>query len=78
MNITEISKINTPPHGLKLGERYEIMPNLSFIEKSFFTYNGRNKNLFEDYLDTGMIITSEYCDDFDGDLDLEKIKERRK
>ena len=76
MNITEISKINIPPHGFKPGERYEIMPNLSFVEKSFFTYNGRNKNLFEDYLDTGMIITYEYCDDFDGDLDLEKIRER--
>lgn len=78
MNITEISEIKTQPHEFELGKKYEVIPSRDFsgIEKEFFIYNGRNKNIFEYHLKSGFIVKSEYCDDFDGDLDLEKIKER--
>ena len=78
MDITEISKIKIPQHKLELGKRYEVIPssNFSGIEKEFFIYNGRNKNILEYHFKSGYILKSEYCDDFDGDLDLEKIKER--
>ena len=63
---------------LKLNKKYEIIPSteINNVEKEFFIYRGRNRNIFEDHLKNGTILSVEYCDDFDGDLDLEKIKER--
>ena len=76
MNIT--GEIKAQPHEFEPGKKYEVIPSRDFnsIEKEFFTYNGRNKNILEYHLRSGHILKSEYCDDFDGDLDLEKIKER--
>ena len=61
----------------ELNKKYEIIPTkeINNVEREFFIYKGRNKNIFEAHLSNGMIISAEYCDDFDGDLDLEAIKQ---
>ena len=62
----------------ELNKKYEIIPTkeINNVEREFFIYKGKNKNIFESHLSNGVIISAEYCDDFDGDLDLEAIKQR--
>lgn len=63
---------------LQLNKKYRLITSteISSVEKEFFIYRGRNKNIFEYHLTDGLILSAEYCDDFDGDLDLESIKKR--
>ena len=62
----------------ELNKKYEIIQTkeINNVEREFFIYKGKNKNIFESHLSNGVIISAEYCDDFDGDLDLEVIKQR--